>query len=137
MPCRIIPCLGFNWPYPHSHINVHFPFTSKHLPLSKSRFSSCPPLSCPKSRCQGQSLLSCSKKSRLYYLVELGYPQVWAGVLFYFFPELEIIHYCILKRKLKAVHFSFASAKTDELVFQLHREIHRANQKARVQLLYN
>lgn len=55
----------------------------------------------------------------------------------FFFPELEIIHYCILKRKLNAVHFSFASAKTDELVFQLHREIHRTNQKARVQLLYN
>lgn len=44
-------------------------------------------------------------------------PGIGWGVVGFFFPELEIIHYCILKRKLKAVHFSFASAKTDELVF--------------------
>lgn len=122
---------------PSQSYKCAFPFHFKAPPSFQEQIFFLPPLSCPKSRCQGQSLLSCSKKSRLYYLVELGYPQVWAGVFFYFFPELEIIHYCILKRKLKAVHFSFASAKTDELVFQLHREIHRANQKARVQLLYN
>lgn len=57
-------------------------------------------------------------------------PGIGLGISFS--PELEIIHYCILKRKLKAVHFSFAFAKTDELAFQLCGEIHRANQKARV-----
>lgn len=83
VPCKSISCV-------YTLIGPSLIVTEQCISLSLQSIYQFPgtdflpaPLSCPKLRCQGQSLFGCSKENRLYYLVELGYPQVQVGALFF------------------------------------------------------